>query len=141
MPDTADPTTQVQVHSKHLSHLSQLERLEKGMRLLKPAADCTASQDRWDNMRRLRDIDLAQGVKYNTTCSMNEIDVAIETHRQILQLLSDEHKDIDKMTARADFDFALKARLRHRDTELPSDVQGSAEDLRDADEMVKNKVA
>lgn len=113
--------------------------LEKGIRLLKRAADCTTSQNRWDKMRRLRDIDLAQGVKYNATYSMNEIDVAIEAHRQILQLLSDEDEDVDKMTARADFSFALKARLRHRDIELPSGVQGSTEDLRAADKMAKKE--
>lgn len=86
-----------------------------------------------------RSLDLAQRVRYNATYSMNEIDVAIETHRQILQLLSDEDEEIDKMTARADFSFALKARLRHRDIELPSGVQRSAEDLRDADEMAKKE--
>ncbi|KAM0261524.1 hypothetical protein ACHAQJ_002207 [Trichoderma viride] len=54
---------------------------------------------------------LWQEAKYNTTCSMNEIDEATETHRQILQRLSDEDDDIDKMTSWADLGLALKARL------------------------------
>ncbi|RSL57487.1 hypothetical protein CEP54_008279 [Fusarium duplospermum] len=135
--DMPDPNSNVQVLANHFSHLSQLERLEKGLQLLKRAADRTAPQDRWDKMRRLRDFGLAQGDKYNTTYSMNEIDAAIEAHRQIVELLIDEDEDIDRITARADLGFALKARLRHRDTELPPCVQCSAQDMKDADETAR----
>ncbi|KAI1192332.1 CHAT domain-containing protein [Nemania serpens] len=130
-----DRNSSVELLSRHFFHLSLLERLDKATQLLKRASDGTPAKDRWDKMRRLRDFGLALGDKYNTTCSMGEIDAAIEAHRQVLHLIVDEDEDVDKMTARADLGFALKARLRHRDGELAWGMEGSAEDLRDADAM------
>lgn len=132
-----DPISSVEVLSRHFSCLALPERLDKATQLLKRAAEGTAPEDRWDKMRRLRDFGLALGDKYYTTFSINDIDAAVEAHRQVLDLLRDEDDDIDEMTSLADLGYALKARLKHRDTELSWDMEGDAKDLEDANAMAR----
>ncbi|EWC48082.1 hypothetical protein DRE_02661 [Drechslerella stenobrocha 248] len=132
-----DPHSNVEVLSSHFAHLSPAERLDKAIQLLKRAADCTTTENRWDKMRRLREFGLALGDKYYTTFSMDDIDTAIVAHRQILGLLRDEDDDIDEITSLVELGYALKARLKHRDGELPWEAEGSADDMNHADEMAR----
>ncbi|KAF2804384.1 uncharacterized protein BDZ99DRAFT_544903 [Mytilinidion resinicola] len=87
-----DPISSVEVLSRHFSCLALPERLDKATQLLKRAAEGTAPEDRWDKMRRLRDFGLALGDKYYTTFSINDIDAAVEAHRQVLDLLHQSYQ-------------------------------------------------